>query len=842
MNDFQIGITIEAIDNFSKTGNLLKANIESISKSLDNLSKESVKTGSFLENLEKRFNFLNSIITGIISSQAFIKPIQQASSYIENLNKLSVSFEDYGKAIQKVNELSNQLGLSKNKVIEYFSTYKNILSGLGLTEEKANALSEAFTRLTADISSYYNISFDEASSKLQSAITGEFQALKSLGIVINENIVKQKMMELGLKDYNNTTERTIAITEILKEKFKAVSGDIERTKDSFSNTIRRISETIQNILSTIGLAIIETIKPIIQGVDIVLQYIDRFLSEVLPKSKFLQTLIMGLLLLGTTFLTLGFNIRRALVVSGIGTFLLLVLNIVMYVIENLENVKKRVNEIGMNISGFFTGLKDTIVSVVNLIITIFENLKNVIQAIFHNIINQVKVWFTDFLNFLIDIVNQISKIFGLKEIGKIEVKGNFVDLKKVFDEGTRKYKDASQKISENFKKTLENGGKALENAGKLIGGFIFDNTKQTIEEIRQSQFGLMVEKEKSGGGEQKEQQIVYGQIQNILQSISFIFQKEFLDKILPKIDEVLQTMNNNLDKMIGSLLGIPTGVFDWVSILIQLLMTFFNKLVELTPALQSLLNIFNFFVEVVATGIAPILNQTLLQIVNAIQEVIEALAVIFVDVLTPILEAIKISFDALAPFLFLLAEILRQIAPIITQLVKIVIEISKFVNPILNVLKVVLDAMIFLLNKVVIPIVNFLIKIINGIISIIEGAFNGIIRFINGIIETINNVLGWTGLKLGKIGELNFGRFQELQEIKPENIQIPNQNININQNINTGGSIGSTSGASGLSVRQVAPIYIYMTNNGVIATGMKTEDDFLKWIKQGIENLERRGY
>jgi hypothetical protein len=57
-------------------------------------------------------------------------------------------------------------------------------------------LSVALTQLAIDVASFNNVSDEQAVRAFTSALTGEREALKSLGIVIQEADVKQEALNL----------------------------------------------------------------------------------------------------------------------------------------------------------------------------------------------------------------------------------------------------------------------------------------------------------------------------------------------------------------------------------------------------------------------------------------------------------------------------------------------------------------------------------------------------------------------------------------------------------------------------------------------------------------------
>lgn len=65
------------------------------------------------------------------------------------------------------------------------------------SNESALAMSETLTGLTGDVASFYNLSSDEAYTKLKSVFTGETESLKDLGVVMTQNALDQYALANG---------------------------------------------------------------------------------------------------------------------------------------------------------------------------------------------------------------------------------------------------------------------------------------------------------------------------------------------------------------------------------------------------------------------------------------------------------------------------------------------------------------------------------------------------------------------------------------------------------------------------------------------------------------------
>ena len=64
-----------------------------------------------------------------------------------------------------------------------------IVVGLGLTGKEAGALSSDLVKLAVDVSSFANVSQEQAINAITSGLVGERESLKTLGVVIQEAAV-----------------------------------------------------------------------------------------------------------------------------------------------------------------------------------------------------------------------------------------------------------------------------------------------------------------------------------------------------------------------------------------------------------------------------------------------------------------------------------------------------------------------------------------------------------------------------------------------------------------------------------------------------------------------------
>lgn len=100
------------------------------------------------------------------------------SDLAEVQNVVDVTF---GSMRDKVNEFANSawqtVGLSETMAKKYMGNFGAMSKSMGFTVSKAEEMAETLTNLSGDVASFYNITQDEAYTKLKSVFTGETESL-----------------------------------------------------------------------------------------------------------------------------------------------------------------------------------------------------------------------------------------------------------------------------------------------------------------------------------------------------------------------------------------------------------------------------------------------------------------------------------------------------------------------------------------------------------------------------------------------------------------------------------------------------------------------------------------
>ena len=117
-----------------------------------------------------------TIFTALIkrTAGAIAKCVNESNMYVENLNLFEVSMGEASVAAGKFADLvSEKLGLDPSAFMRYQGVLQQIVTGFGVVNDRAAVMSKNLTQLSYDVSSFFNISIEEASRKFESGIAGK---------------------------------------------------------------------------------------------------------------------------------------------------------------------------------------------------------------------------------------------------------------------------------------------------------------------------------------------------------------------------------------------------------------------------------------------------------------------------------------------------------------------------------------------------------------------------------------------------------------------------------------------------------------------------------------------
>ena len=219
--------------------------------------------------------------------------VTESNDYVENLNLFTVAMGDYADQAKEYAELVQaRLGIDPSEWMRNQGVFKQITSGFGVVEDKANLMSKTLTQIGYDISSFFNISIEESMQKVQSGISGELEPLRRLGYALDQATLQQIAYNHGIMQNISTmtqAQKSQLRFVAIMEQSKNVMGDMARTVMTPANAMRILQQQIAQLSRALGnilIPIITTLLPYVQAFVIVLteaaQAIANFLGFELP--------------------------------------------------------------------------------------------------------------------------------------------------------------------------------------------------------------------------------------------------------------------------------------------------------------------------------------------------------------------------------------------------------------------------------------------------------------------------------------------------------------------------------------------------------------------------------
>lgn len=234
-----------------------------------------------------------SSIKGIISKIGGVMAGAFSVSLLTNFGKAAINLASdlqevqnvvdtaFGGMAYKMEEFSKTAietyGISELTAKRTASTYMAMAKGMGIAEDAGSDMALTLTGLTADMSSFYNVSQEMADTAIKSIFTGETESLKQYGIVMTEVNLEQFALSHGItKSLSAMTqqEKTMLRYNFVLEQTALAQGDFAKTSDSWANKTRVLNERWKEMQATfgetfiaLGVLVLPVIEQIINGLN-----------------------------------------------------------------------------------------------------------------------------------------------------------------------------------------------------------------------------------------------------------------------------------------------------------------------------------------------------------------------------------------------------------------------------------------------------------------------------------------------------------------------------------------------------------------------------------------------
>ena len=188
-----------------------------------------------------------------------------------------------GEADTLISKMQGLLGVDPTKAMTYMATIQSLGTSFGLASDKAYVLSKNLTQLAYDEGSYWNKDVAETFTAMSSAISGEIEPIRRLGVDLSQARLQQELLALGFnKQVSSLSQADKAVLRyiaIMKQTAN-VQGNLAQTIQSPANQIKILKAQLDMLAKSVGSLLYPAMKSILPPLIAAVQLIREFVQWV----------------------------------------------------------------------------------------------------------------------------------------------------------------------------------------------------------------------------------------------------------------------------------------------------------------------------------------------------------------------------------------------------------------------------------------------------------------------------------------------------------------------------------------------------------------------------------
>lgn len=246
------------------------------------------------------------------------KAVAAARDLNEAVNRSRITFGAASKGVEQFSAgAAASLGLSTRAALESASSFGALFQGLKFGQAQSADFARSLTALSADLASAFNTDVTDAAEALRSGLVGEAEPLKRYNIIVNDTIVTQRALDLGLARTTagvSQQDKAMARLTVIAESSARAMGDFARTSNQLANQQRILAANAENAKASLGAIATPGLGDVAAGINIIataVNNVGRSASDANgPVAGFIRAIGGGVLgLVGRQFGGAGKDIR-----------------------------------------------------------------------------------------------------------------------------------------------------------------------------------------------------------------------------------------------------------------------------------------------------------------------------------------------------------------------------------------------------------------------------------------------------------------------------------------------------------------------------------------------------
>lgn len=192
-----------------------------------------------------------------IAAKGLVVAIGKASDLAETQSKVNVVFGKGAPAIQEwAKGAATALGQSNQTALDGAATFALYGKAAGKTGADLVKFSTSMATLASDVGSFNNADPAQVIADFGSAMRGEFDPIEKYGVLLNETVVKNEALKLGIIKTTTAAltpqQRVLAVQSAILKQTGDAQGDFARTSTGLANQQRILKANFDNVSASIG--------------------------------------------------------------------------------------------------------------------------------------------------------------------------------------------------------------------------------------------------------------------------------------------------------------------------------------------------------------------------------------------------------------------------------------------------------------------------------------------------------------------------------------------------------------------------------------------------------------
>lgn len=216
------------------------------------------KAESSVSKLTRGLRVLGAVLVGGAVARGFRSLVETASDMEETANKFNAVFGDAAAGVQgRLADIAVRTGTTNTQLLEMSSNIGALIKPSLGSAEAAGKMAASVAELALDISSFNNVSADDALVAIRSGLIGSAEPLQRFGVDTRVAALELEALRQGIstnvKEMTEGQRVTLRYQAVLRQlRAQNALGDATRTAKGFANASKNLGLALKETAGIIG--------------------------------------------------------------------------------------------------------------------------------------------------------------------------------------------------------------------------------------------------------------------------------------------------------------------------------------------------------------------------------------------------------------------------------------------------------------------------------------------------------------------------------------------------------------------------------------------------------------